>query len=204
MKRIGLILLAAGGSRRLGHPKQLLEYEGRTLLRRAAMAACGSRCDPIVIVLGAEYDRCMGELAGLPTRAVLNPQWSEGIAGSIRLGLTALLEDVPEIEAAVLCLCDQPHLSSAVLNTLVSAYLGTGKSIVASKYNDTLGAPALFDVSRFPDLLKLSGDEGARRLFTRMPEEVVAVPFSEGAHDVDTPEDYRRLGPASPCGINGL
>ncbi len=192
-KRIGLILLAAGGSRRLGRPKQLLEYEGLPLLRRTTEAAIGSMCDPVVVVLGAESERCAEVLAGLRVEMVCNPQWADGMAGSIRMGLDALAAKVPDAEATVLCLCDQPHLSSSVLDSLVNTHLRTAKPIVASEYNGAPGAPALFASSHFSDLRSLSGDEGARRLFRRFPADLVTVPFPGGAHDVDTMDDYRRL-----------
>ncbi|MHA3770224.1 nucleotidyltransferase family protein [Verrucomicrobiota bacterium sgz303538] len=190
---IGLILLAAGGSRRLGQPKQLLAFEGRTLLRRAAEAACGSICRPVVVVLGAEYERCTQELVGLPATIVLNPHWSEGMAGSIRIGLDFLIGHAPQTAAAVLCLCDQPHLTGAILDALVSTYIATAKPIIASEYDGVLGAPALFAASFFTDLRALRGEEGARRLFKRASDEVATVSFEGGKYDVDTLDDYQRL-----------
>ncbi len=190
---VGLILLAAGGSRRLGEPKQLLEFAGRTLLRRAVETAVSSCCRPVVVVLGAEAERCAAELQDLPVRIALNARWNDGMAGSVRAGLDALLAEEPNAAAAVLCLCDQPQLTAAVLDAITVAHLTTGQPIVASTYRSVLGAPALFAANRFAELRELVGDEGARRLFARHPDEVAVVPFPGGDNDVDTPADRTAL-----------
>jgi molybdenum cofactor cytidylyltransferase len=197
---IGIVLLAAGASLRLGGDalKQMLEYRGKSLLRHAAEIACASVCEPIVVVLGANAERLQTELEGLPVRPVLNEQWREGMGTSIRIGVSALTAENAELAALLILLCDQPLLTPAHLNALVAAHRAdvSGIKIVASEYGATLGPPCLFDRALFEELVALTGDEGARRIIRRHAaagDAVRSIPFPEGAADIDTPDDYRRL-----------
>jgi CTP:molybdopterin cytidylyltransferase MocA len=192
--RIGIVILAAGGSARLGEPKQLLPLEGRTLLRRTAEAALASGCKPVAVVVGAGAERMRAELAGLPVRIVANDQWSEGLSTSVRAGLAAL---EGEVEAIVFVPCDQPALDAVMLKRLVTAHEKSGKPIVVSGYGEAWGAPMLV-ARRFWDELKtLQGDRGAQPVAYRHAGEVECVPFPEGACDIDTREDYEALLKAS-------
>lgn len=177
----------------MGQAKQLLPFRGRTLLRHSVEVAVASVCRPVVVVLGAEHDRCAAELEGLPVHTVYNPAWSDGMASSIHAGLDALLMKEPAVNAVVLCLCDQPHLTSTVLDTLVSTYKEAGRSAIGSAYGDTVGAPALFARSLFEDLRALKGDQGARRLLARDGKGITNVQFPGGVEDVDIPEDYAKI-----------
>jgi len=193
MNAVAAIVLAAGGSTRLGQPKQLVRFGGRALVRHAAEVALDSGCAPVVLVLGAEAEACATELRGLPVRLAFNADWRSGMAGSLRTGLDALAESDAALAAALLCLCDQPHVSSETLRAIVAAHRADGARIVASEYAGTLGAPALFHASLFEELRALRGDEGARRLFARFPSEVVSIPHAAAALDLDTPADHDRL-----------
>ncbi len=180
------IILAAGGSLRLGRPKQLLVFEGETLLARAVRVATESKARPVIVVLGALADECANAIAGQPVRIVTNKEWKEGIASSIRAGLEAVAH---ETDAAVILLCDQPGLSAAHVDALIAA----GKSIAASAYGGSLGTPAYFEKEFFPELLALRGDTGARALFKKYADKVAPVDFPGGLRDIDTPEDAARL-----------
>ncbi len=194
---IGLILLAAGGSGRLGRPKQLLEYQGQTLLHRAAETALASKCRPVIVVLGAEAQACAATLQGLPVEIIINHEWKEGMAGSICAGLNYLETKNIPVAGAILSVADQPHLAPSLLDSLIEQQRTTGKKIVAAQYAGVPGPPALFASSLFAELRTLQGDEGARRVLKSNPSEVILVPFPEGSLDVDTPADFEKLQPPS-------
>jgi molybdenum cofactor cytidylyltransferase len=197
MPTIGLILLAAGGSTRLGTPKQLLQYDGKTLLRRAAETALTSTCRPIQVVLGASAEQCVLELRDLPLSTVVNEAWVEGMGSSLRLGLETLLSASPAPpDAVIVMLCDQPLLTVGILDALAEAYATISSPIIASQYGEVSGVPALFDRSLFPELLHLSGAQGAKQIIGRHADQMHQVPFPDGAVDIDTAADYARLRPA--------
>jgi molybdenum cofactor cytidylyltransferase len=188
-----LVLLAAGGSSRMGHPKQLLPYRGASLLRHAARVALASRCRPVCIVLGDGADRLEREVADLPVVIATNGAWATGMASSIRTGLESVLEAAPHADAVVLSLCDQPLITAELLDGLVHAWHTTGRSIVACDYGEGQGVPALFARSWFGGLARLTGDVGARAILRTNADEVALVPFPGGAIDVDSPADYALL-----------
>jgi molybdenum cofactor cytidylyltransferase len=196
--RVGVVLLAAGGSSRLGRPKQLLMHEGKTLVRRAAEAAVAAKCGPVVVVLGAQTEAVTAELAGLPVRTVQNPDWSVGMGSSLQVGLRALdTEDAtgasPAVDAALVMLCDQLRVGARHLRALVEAFTRTRASIVASGYEGTRGVPALFSRALFPEMEALAPDQGARGVIARDPSRVVEVALAGGGEDVDTAQDLSRL-----------
>jgi molybdenum cofactor cytidylyltransferase len=191
--RIAAVVLAAGASVRMGEPKQFLKYGGQSLLRRVASEAIKSICRPVVVVLGAHAERLRDELKQLPVEIIINEQWAEeGLSSSVRCGIRALLAP-DKCEAAVLMLCDQPLVTAQAINRIAAAYFSTGKPIVASQYNETLGVPALFARPLFAELENLSAGGGAKEIIARHRASRVALPLPEGAFDVDTPEDYARL-----------
>ncbi|BAY45078.1 4-diphosphocytidyl-2C-methyl-D-erythritol synthase [Scytonema sp. HK-05] len=190
---IGAIVLAAGASTRMGTPKQLLHFEGRSFLRQTVEVAIASVCKPIVVVLGAYAEKMRQEVNQLPVMVVENPQWHEGMGASIQVGMTALNAASEEIEGVVLTLCDQPFVSSDVINQLVAAYHSTGQGIIASEYAGTLGVPALFSRKFFSDLMNLQATSGAKQVIKKYSHEVFPVPFAAGAIDIDTPQDYEEL-----------
>jgi molybdenum cofactor cytidylyltransferase len=188
---IGLVVLAAGASVRLGRPKQLLRHGGRSLLRAAAEEAVRSGCKPVVVVLGAEAERLEPELHGLDVSVVVNTRWREGMSTSVQAGIEAL----GAVDAAVMMLCDQPFVTAPLLRRLVEAH-EQGRRLAACEYGGGLGVPALFDRALFPELQALEGDKGARKVLAAHAAEAARIPFPEGAVDVDTLEDYARLGNA--------
>jgi molybdenum cofactor cytidylyltransferase len=194
---IGVILLAAGGSSRMGRPKQALRIaqrdvsgEGESLLRHAARAAVESAARPVVVVLGATADSLTSDIADLPIHAVGHSGWARGIGSSIKIGLECLTALAPATDGVIISVCDQPHLSAAVLSRLGRAYRGSDAHIVASAYSGIAGVPALFDRAVFSELHALRDHDGARALIEREAERVVTVPFPLGAIDLDTPEAY--------------
>lgn len=185
----GLILLAAGNSSRLGRPKQLVQYEGKSLLRRAAEAALASQCVPVIVVLGAEESACCEVLKGLAVQIVVNSDWPQGLSTSIRVGIQTLEKSPYKVSAAVFSVCDQPALSREIFDALCDQHRRSGAKIAAAEYAGRLGVPALFAAKYFTRLKSLSGDEGARHLLRENTASIARVPFPGGELDVDTPAD---------------
>lgn len=178
------LVLAAGASRRLGFPKQLVQVHGEPLLRRTARLAVESGCHPVTVVLGAHAAPCRDTLRGLPVGIFMNPAWEEGMASSLRAGLAALPADA---SAVLLLACDQPALDLPHLARLLHAHRQHPDAVIASAYADTRGVPALFPSTHFQRLAQLQGDQGARGLL--QGSEVVEVLFPRGEWDVDQVED---------------
>lgn len=193
MAAIGLILLAAGPSTRLGQPKQNLLYEGQPLLHRAIQTALASQCAPVLVILGANAAALQAGLNDLPVQTEFNPDWAEGMSSAIRQGIAALTEKAPDVDGALLMVCDQPFVTTALLNQLVEQKAQHNHGIIACAYHNTLGTPALFDKQYFPELLALHGQEGAKKLLFRHAQVVTPVSFPLGTIDIDTPQDYEQL-----------
>lgn len=178
------VILAAGAGRRMGGPKALLLMDGETLLRRAARVALTAGCTPVVVVVGP-WD---ADLEDLDVLVVPNPAADEGMASSIRAGLGALPDGV---EAVLILGVDQPAVNADLLCDLLERFRHAGGRPVACAYANTLGIPAVLPAQLLPDLLDLRGDRGAKAILLR--EGAVALPFPEGAQDLDRPEDLARF-----------
>ncbi len=186
-------MLAAGNSTRLGKPKQLLLFNGKSLLRHTIEAAVATGVKPLIIVLGANASLLTPEIDDNNTQIVINTNWKDGMASSIIAGLTALLEIYPDTERVILMMCDQPFVTTSLLNNLLITHQQTGKPIVASIYDGVIGVPALFYKSHFKELLQLQGDTGARKIINQDVSEVATVFFAKGKIDIDTADDYENL-----------
>ena len=187
--RFGAIILAAGASTRLGSPKQLLLLEGQPLVVRAAQAALTAGAWPVVVVLGAHAEKIRPTLARLPVLAVENSAWPEGMAASIRTGITTLGQFSRTLDAALIALCDQPAFDAAVITQLLTAQRATGSSIVASRYAGRHGAPALLLRAHFSALAALTGESGARDLLNGEAAHLTVVDLPALVEDIDTPAD---------------
>ncbi|OOQ56412.1 nucleotidyltransferase family protein [Mucilaginibacter pedocola] len=185
----GIIILAAGSSSRLGQPKQNLQYKGKTLLQHAVDEALDSGCSPVIVVLGANADKIKFGTDGVTV--LHNPDWQEGMASSIRLGVTEIMKHT--VDSVIVMLCDQPFVDGNLLKTLKLQWQEVGKPIVACSYKGTVGVPVLFDSSLFPELLKLQGQEGAKKVLSAYADEIAEVEFEEGSTDIDTAENYHDL-----------
>jgi xanthine dehydrogenase accessory factor len=182
-------VLGAGGSSRLGRPKQLEIYAGKPLVRHVVDEVAAASCDAVAVVLGASASRIAPVLDGATVVVLANAAWDEGIASSIRAAVTWAEER--GAAALVLVLADQPLIDGAHVDRLVEAWRA-GAPAAASVYGGVLGVPALFDASLFGDLLALEGDRGAARVL-RGREDVARVSWPEGAVDVDTDADAAAL-----------
>lgn len=193
---VACVLLAAGASRRLGKPKQLVRHRGRALLLHAVAAARGALPDaPLIVVVGAEALRVRLALqrARCDARIVGNPKWREGLATSLRAGLRAT---DPATNAVLVLLVDQPLVDAAALARLVAAWRRRPGTPAAARYEDRIGVPAVLPRRHWRALKSLRGDEGARALL-RGSATLTPVDMPEAALDVDTPADLRRLAVTS-------
>ena len=192
-----VMILAAGASARLGQPKQLLPFRGRSRLRHAAETALATSCRPVIVVLGALADKLRGELSGLPVTVAVNPQWSEGMSSTIRAGLKAFPPEGAGPDAVLIMLCDQPLIPAQFLERMVAVHQSSGAGIVAAKYGGQAGVPALFSRAYFSELAALSGSGGARQIIVKHTNETRRIPLPEAALDIDRPEDLKRLDPSA-------
>lgn len=183
MTPVAAVILAAGAGRRMGGPKALLTVGGETLLRRTVRAALEAGCAPVLAVVG----QWNPGLAGLEARMIPNPEASEGMASSIRAGVAALPETA---EAALLLAVDQPAANAAILRRLLDLHRRDPGRPAACAYAGTLGIPAILPRRLFAELGALQGDRGAKAILLR--EGAAALPFPEGARDLDRPEDLLR------------
>jgi molybdenum cofactor cytidylyltransferase len=191
MRNIGAIILAAGGSSRFGQPKQLLAFRGESLVRHAVRAAAA--CGRIVVVAGELRDLIENELRETAAFVIHNPNWPRGLGTSIQCGLQHLLNANAKLDAVVVIACDQPFVDARTISALLTMREDSGKPIVASRYANTLGVPALFDRSCFAALLALPDESGAKALIESRGRDVAEIEFEEGAIDIDTPAEFERL-----------
>jgi molybdenum cofactor cytidylyltransferase len=188
-KNIAAVVLAAGQSRRMEGKNKLLEdFRGKPLVRRAVEAALGSKASPVIVVTGKDSDAVRTALKGLDVRFVNNPDFAEGLSSSLKAGIRAVPE---ESAGAVICLGDMPQVSSALIDKLIASFAPErGAMIVAPVKNKQRGNPVLWARRFFPELLKLEGDMGARKLANFYDEGLLEIEVADDAafEDIDTPE----------------
>ena len=193
-RAVATIILAAGASRRMGEPKQLLPYRRQTLLSYIAQCAISSPCNPVIVILGANAEKIKPQIDHQVSLKLLkNNYWKEGISSSIRYGINYLQKQHSNIDAVVFLTCDQPFISAELIKQLIAAYYLTNKPIIASQYGETLGIPALFDRTFFSTLMQLQGDRGAKKIIQQYPDLANLINFPQGKIDLDTLEDYQKL-----------
>lgn len=184
------LILAAGASTRMGRPKQLLEWRNQTLLTHSIQCAQSILNERIIVVLGAQNESIQQTLHPDEITLVINPDWQEGMASSIRAGIQAL----PNSASAVLImLCDQPLIETEHIQHLLTSWLSSPTNIIASQYHQSVGVPALFPAEFFVLLQSLQGDKGAKALLNYFEERLIKIPMPEAELDIDNPEDFARL-----------
>jgi molybdenum cofactor cytidylyltransferase len=189
--KISILILAAGSSSRLGQPKQLVEFEGRTLIERITKTAL-SVSENVLVVLGANIDLIKPKLKAFSdlVNIIENTDWNDGMGTSISLGVENL---APESDAILILLADQPLISQVLLQNMLQTFAEKKDPIVACNYGEQLGVPILFDKSFFLELKNLKGEQGAKLFLKNYPEKITSVDFKEGLFDIDTPEDLLKL-----------
>jgi CTP:molybdopterin cytidylyltransferase MocA len=176
---VAAVILAAGASSRLGSPKQLVVWDGETLLERAVRVTREAGLSPVVVVLGASAEEIRQRCALGDALVIVNERWAEGMGSSIRAGIEAL----GEVEGCMIMTCDMPMVTAGHLRMLMAS--GT---MVASRYAGRLGVPAYFPEVTFPELLRLQGDAGARDLLGCAG----AIELAGGEMDIDTVGDLEK------------
>lgn len=186
------VILAGGGSSRLGRPKQLLPLGGRPVLAHTLANALAASLDGVIVVLGHAADAIRAQIDFGLARVVVNDRHAEGQSTSLRAGVAAL---PPGTAAALLILGDQPLIGSAVHDALIAAYRRSRAPIVQPSYDGQRGNPVLIAAPLFPELLAVSGDQGARGVIRANAADVLVVPIPGPVptDDLDTEDDYRRL-----------
>ena len=186
------VILAAGSSRRLGRPKQLLDLGGEPLLWHTIRNAIRSGLSEVLVVLGSRAEEIRVAVGDVGQRTMVNPDFAEGQSTSLVVGMDAVST---EADAVVILLGDQPLVSPAAIDRLVEAYKGRDGEIVQAAYEGVPGNPVLFGRSLFGELTAVTGDEGARSVIKRHAEAVVRVEVGDVAEaiDVDTEADYAAL-----------
>jgi molybdenum cofactor cytidylyltransferase len=194
-----IIILAAGSSERMGKPKLLLPYQGRSLIVHSVSVANEIKvCTPIVVT--GSYDELIRkELKTCKVEVVFNPDWKTGMASSIKTGLYLARQD-SDLESVLITVADQPFVSAKLYSALIKQKLESQNQIIACRYEDgTVGVPVLFSRSKFSELLNLKGEEGARILIRNYHNLVDTVDFPSGGIDIDTIEDFNKLASHPNC-----
>ena len=193
VEHCAIVVLAAGMSSRLGSPKQLLTYHGKSLIQHAINIALQTTMRPVIAVVGSNSIAARKEIENMNVEIIENKEWEEGIASSIRCGLGHVQKMNNNVDGIIFMVCDQPFISTKLLDTLLTEQNKTGLPIVASSYGNTIGVPALFHKIFFKELMELKGDTGARKLIRQHEGRVTSVAFAEGIIDIDTKKDYEGL-----------
>ncbi len=184
------VILAAGESSRMGSPKQLLVWGNHTLLEHAVLNVRSLLHERSVIVLGAHAEAIRASVSLDGGSVIVNPDWQEGIASSIRAGIRALPASA---SAALILLCDQPLIGAKQIRTLLNAWEKEPSRIVASIYNDGVGVPALFPAEFFGQLLELEGDRGGKGLLRKFNDRLLKISLPEAELDIDSTADFEQL-----------
>ena len=201
---IAAIILAAGASERMGHPKALLKLRGRTFLETVIDGCEASGVSRCVVVLGPDRDKVLSQVDLGDATVVENPTPVTGPIASIRIGLRELLNH--PVEAVLVWHVDRPHIAVSTVTALMDRFREGGASVVIPEFDGVRGHPVVFARAVFEELMHVSDDEGARAVVRADPSRLDVVPVSDSAvtEDVDTPEAYEELlrrtdfGDASP------
>lgn len=189
---IAIVILAAGKSSRLGQPKQLLPFKGKSLLIHVVQIAT-QVSENVFVVIGSDKKKMEAEIKNEAVDIVFNDAWEEGMASSIRCGLSRVTGKIQNLSSVIFMVCDQPFVTTGLLQNLIQEKERSSKDIVASAYAEIAGTPVLFDKSVLPELMELQGDIGARKIIVKSKERVATIDFPLGKVDMDTAEDYRKL-----------
>ena len=194
MIKIAVLVLAAGGSTRMGRPKQLLDWKGQPLLQHTIYQAKKSYCNKVLVVMGSEYELIKSQISIEGITILKHRNWKNGLGSSIAFGIDHIQNAWAEIEAVLVMLADQPLIDTNYLNQMIETYRSNEAKIVASLYpNNQLGVPAIFNRSYFNELTQLHTDKGAKEILSKYSDKLLSLDASSMVVDLDTMEDYENL-----------
>ena len=192
--KVAGLILAAGPSSRLGHPKQLVTLsDGRTLLQKTIDEFRNSNLEGVLTVLGANQEKILKHSEEFLGQFIANPNWKLGMESSLNAGVSHLIENHPSLQGILIGVCDQPFLSKEHLNLLLAEFATNTIQIVASRYAGTVGVPAVFSSDLFDELIAVDNSKGARVLLQKYRTQVLGIDFEKGEIDIDKSEDLYHL-----------
>ncbi|MEL4306644.1 nucleotidyltransferase family protein [Joostella sp. CR20] len=189
MNNIAILILSAGASSRMGTPKQLLPWGDLTLLEHAIATANASTSVETFVVLGAHADEIQQQIA-INATVLFHKNWKLGIGSSLAFGISQLANK--SFDAVLIMLADQPFVSTEYINELLLCFQTSAEKIIASKFHENIGVPAVFSSEYFNDLKNLKGDVGAKKIIKSNLEDVKTVDGNAVVMDVDTVEMYKK------------
>ena len=195
LPQLSVLIPAAGASERLGQAKQLVKHKGTTLIQNAVNTAFSLEPGEIIVVTGANAEAVKNAVMQPPINWIHNPNWSNGMGGSIALGATAVS---PESTGLMILLCDQWKIQVSDLHLLAETWQSDPERIVCASAEGINMPPVIFPASRFNQLAKLEGSQGARSLLVNHPDSLTAVPIKNAAIDLDTQSQLDKLKKTRP------
>jgi molybdenum cofactor cytidylyltransferase len=192
MSKTAILILAAGESKRMGQPKQLLPYKNSTLLLEKIKQFQSLEQVQVFVVLGAFFKDIFPHLRDKPVTVVMNAKWQEGMGSSLSKGVE-LIQKKEVYDRVLITLADLPLLESSHYEDLIELSKSSGKRIIQTEYDDTSGVPVVFDKSLFNSLIRLKNEEGAKPLIEKYRKEVLKLNTETPYFDVDTSETYQKL-----------
>jgi molybdenum cofactor cytidylyltransferase len=189
---ISAIILAAGMSKRMGRPKQLLQLGNKPLIRIVVENVLASAVDEIIVVTGCEAEGVGAAIKDLPVKITFNPDYQQGQGTSLAVGVKQLDKNT---EAFLVFMCDQPLISPSMINTIIDEFKKRGSLALRPTYNETPGHPVVFSSTLSSGMEQLHEDEGARKVLERLGARVdyLALQDEGIVIDMDTPESYEKL-----------
>jgi molybdenum cofactor cytidylyltransferase len=185
--KIAILILAAGSSTRMGVAKQLLPVGENTLLGVSIKQALQSEADKVYCVLGSNAEVIKQSISKFKIEPIFNPNYKTGLSSSIVAGIQHLINQ--DFDATLILLGDQPLISVAYLNAMITPFKNHGEKIIASKYNNTFGVPSVIPKRSYNELLKLKGDKGAKDFLNTNKEEIIPLK-NINLIDIDTKKEY--------------
>jgi molybdenum cofactor cytidylyltransferase len=193
MNNIPILLLAAGGSSRMGQPKQLLPW-GNTTLIEHQIHTLNKTGNPVNVILGSDSNLIIPIIENYKINTFINSNWESGMGSSISLGIGQITVKYPKSEGVLITLLDQPMIQTSYFETMLNAFQpGTQQILVSRSDSGWIGVPALFDKCYFKELSDLKNEEGAKKIIHRYIEKIAILEGGEILEDIDTPQNYQQM-----------